>query len=68
MSESSVNNLNGIPNFGHGLPVDGVVIAGVTDIPQPLQDLSDNTMNDETESNVEENVPANEVQEEEING
>lgn len=34
MEEPNVNNLNGIPNFGHGLPEDGVVIAGVTDVPQ----------------------------------
>lgn len=35
----TVNNLNGIPNFGHGMPEDGVVIAGVTDVPQtPMED------------------------------
>lgn len=58
MSESRVNNLNGVPNFGHGLPEDGVVIAGVTDIPQSLQDLSNNNMSDEkeTETNVQEDV------------
>lgn len=30
----NVNNLNGIPNFGHGMPADGEVVAGVTDVPQ----------------------------------
>lgn len=34
MDETNVNNLNGIPNFGHGLPEDGVVEAGITDVPQ----------------------------------
>lgn len=33
MDETNVNNLNSIPNFGHGLPEDGVVQAGITDIP-----------------------------------
>lgn len=37
MEESNVNNLNGVPNFGHGLPVDGVVEAGVTDVPQEVE-------------------------------
>lgn len=32
MDETNVNNINGIPNFGHGLPEDGIVIAGVTDV------------------------------------
>lgn len=36
MEESNVNNLNGVPNFGHGLPEDGVVAAGVTDVPQEI--------------------------------
>lgn len=31
MDDTSVNNLNGIPNFGHGLPEDGIVQAGITD-------------------------------------
>lgn len=35
MDETSVNNLNGIPNFGHGLPEDGVVQAGITDVATP---------------------------------
>lgn len=30
---SNVNNLNGVPNFGHGMPEDGIVEAGITDIP-----------------------------------
>ena len=34
MDETNVNKLNGVPNFGHGMPDDGVVIAGVTDVPQ----------------------------------
>lgn len=33
MDETNVNNLNGIPNFGHGLPEDGIVVAGITDVP-----------------------------------
>lgn len=36
MEESNVNNLNGVPNFGHGMPEDGVVMAGVTDVPQEV--------------------------------
>lgn len=32
MEIPNVNNLNGVPNFGHGLPEDGVVEAGVTDV------------------------------------
>lgn len=35
MEETNVNNLNGIPNFGHGMPQDGVVVAGVTDVGTP---------------------------------
>ena len=34
MNETNVNKLNGVPNFGHGMPDDGIVIAGVTDVPQ----------------------------------
>ncbi len=34
METPNVNNLNGVANFGHGLPDNGVVIAGVTDVPQ----------------------------------
>lgn len=30
--QPNVNNLNGVPNFGHGLPQDGVVEAGVSDV------------------------------------
>lgn len=69
--ESSVNNLNGIPNFGHGMPEDGVVIAGVTDVPQPLQDLTEPNMDNdekEVESPVETDVPADESQAETDNG
>lgn len=32
MDETNVNNLNGVPNFGHGLPDDGIVEAGITDV------------------------------------
>lgn len=40
IEETNVNNLNGIPNFGHGLPEDGIVIAGITDvvIETPIED------------------------------
>lgn len=70
MDESNVNNLNGIPNFGFGMPADGVVQAGITDVPQPLQDLSDNTMQneEESESSTETNVSSDESQEETDNG
>lgn len=37
MEEPNVNKLNGVPNYGHGMPEDGVVVAGVTDIPQEEQ-------------------------------
>lgn len=36
---TNVNNLNGIPNFGHGLPEDGEVVAGVTDIAQEIANI-----------------------------
>lgn len=31
---NGVNNLNDIPNFGHGMPEDGIVQAGITDVSQ----------------------------------
>lgn len=31
-----MNKLNGIENFGHGLPEDGIVMAGITDVPQSM--------------------------------
>lgn len=37
MEDSNVNNLNGIGNFGHGMPEDGIVQAGITDIPTDTQ-------------------------------
>lgn len=71
MEESNVNNLNGVPNFGHGMPEDGIVIAGVTDVPQPLQELTEVNMDNdekEIETPVEADVPADEVQAETDNG
>jgi len=72
MEETNVNRLNGIPNFGHGLPENGEVIAGVTDIPQPLQDLSASNMDNDEKENVEvdaeENVGSNEGEAEAVNG
>lgn len=55
MEDTNVNNLNGVPNFGHGMPEDGVVVAGVTDIPQVLSVLTTNDMEDEKE--IVETVP-----------
>ena len=72
METPNVNNLNGIPNFGYGLPADGIVIAGVTDVTKPLPELTDNSMNyDEevkTEPTVEADVPAEESEAETNNG
>lgn len=50
MEEPNVNRLNNIPNFGHGLPADGVVIAGLTDVAQvePLAEQEKTNMADET--------------------
>ena len=55
MEEPNVNNLNGVSNFGHGMPEDGVVIAGTTDVAQPLPEQSNQPME---ETPVEE-VPIN---------
>ena len=49
MDEPNVNKLNGIPNFGHGLPPDGVVIAGVTDVPQEELEVSEETKEPQVE-------------------
>lgn len=65
MEDTNVNNLNGIPNFGHGMPDDGVVIAGVTDVPQLQVNLDeDHGIQEE----VQEDVPADEITAQEING
>ena len=78
--ETTVNNLNGVPNFGHGLPEDGVVIAGVTDVPQNMQEdiseemveqeITNPTQNDEKESteSTDEDDTAVEGEKEEVNG
>lgn len=71
MEESNVNNLNGVPNFGFGMPEDGIVQAGVTDVPQPLQDLTETNMDNdekENESPIETDVSADESQAETDNG
>lgn len=47
MEDTNVNKLNGVPNFGHGLPADGVVQAGITDVPNQLPELQDNSMDNE---------------------
>lgn len=69
MEETNVNNLNGIPNFGHGLPADGIVIAGVTDVPQvdTLDDLPSENM-DENHEEGKEDVSQTEGAEEKDNG
>ena len=62
MDTPNVNNLNGIPNFGHGLPEDGVVIAGVTDVPQDVpMDETEETVDTTTEATPEEETPSEEV-------
>lgn len=33
MDNTNVNNLNGVPNFGHGVVADAKVQAGITDVP-----------------------------------
>jgi hypothetical protein len=64
MEESNVNNLNGVPNFGHGMPEDGVVAAGVTDVPQvAASEEEDKGIEVEDDEEVEEtiaDVPAEE--------
>lgn len=57
MEESNVNKLNGVPNFGHGLPEDGVVIAGTTDIPQ---EVAEESIEPEEETSAEVELPINE--------
>lgn len=56
MELPNVNNLNSVPNFGHGLPADGIVKAGVTDVPQNMQeDISEETVEQEVTNPIEEN-------------
>ena len=57
MDETNVNKLNGVPNFGHGMPDDGVVIAGVTDVPQVevvLPEASEETKDAQVEQTLSE--------------
>lgn len=54
MEASNVNNLNGVPNFGHGFP-------------ESLSDLTAPNM-DNDEKEIPEDVPAPEAEAEEING
>ncbi len=70
MEETNVNKLNGVPNYGHGLPGDGVVQAGITDYPQALKEsnMSENEETNEGQENVPEDVTENEVAEETDNG
>jgi hypothetical protein len=49
METPNVNNLNGIPNFGFGLPEDGIVIAGVTDVPHTMFTTSEDSGEDSGE-------------------
>ena len=74
MEDSTMNNLNGVPNFGHGMPADGVVIAGVTDVGEaavvePTEVINpEETHEEEITESTNEDVLADESQEEEVNG
>lgn len=59
---NGVNNLNGIPNFGHGLPEDGIVQAGITDVPhEEVEEETEVTPEEEPMEETEEvELPANE--------
>jgi len=57
MTESSVNNLNGVPNFGHGFPE-----------VEPNGEVMSVEETSHEEETSQADVPADESQEEEVNG
>lgn len=41
MEESNVNNLNGVPNFGHGIPEDGDVGVPASEVDEIVPEESE---------------------------
>ncbi len=63
MEESNVNNLNGVPNMGHGVSEENTAAV------EPTEVLTDSQENDEkTESDAQTDVPADEEKAETNNG